>query len=1073
MSDRQSQLVGSNQVPNANVSSFRRYAAQNPPDSSNAQDSWENRERPDPRLSQGSLFPQGNSVALEGSRSSLVQDFHGFHDSARTHPVNSGTNFSTTGRPFPGGQVTPTPNQTHLGQYTGTQARVTPPNVSSEPITTYNSPSSQVNLPYISRLRLSNAQYSGAQLCSGDTVPKPKTGNLVGSDAQSQYTAEAKTGVLQRPGLIPRPGIPQTSYPAASQPGVALATDTQQLPRPDLSSFGIALRVREGDISENYLASLNNAVNTRNQTGSQNLTSSAESTVNAAVNNFLPVACSEEVFKPVHPSFMRISVGMFPNAPTLRSRFPLPVGAIVQPLAEPPVGEQSIPVVNFGKAGIIRCRRCRAYINYLSMFVDGGRKFRCNFCGFLSDVPSDYYCPLDNSGRRLDANERPELTCGSVDFVAPSEYMVRPPMPPTYLFVIDVSASSVSCGALNCFISSIRQSLDFLLGEDRTRIGIITFDSTVHFYGLKSSSENLNGKLDPIMAVVSDVDDVFLPIPHGCLVKLQECRESLEILLDRLENMFAISKDGGGAVGPAVSAGFLLLQSCGGRLVLMTSSRPTLGVGALSKSALEGGERSSPNIVGTDKERQYLEPDNTFYKKTAVNMSRAQISCDILLCSGSNIHSELATLTPLAKYTGGEILYLSRFEASKDYIVLIRSLRRMVSRETAWEGVMRIRCTRSVKCHGFLGRFFMRSTDLLTLPNTDSDKTYGVEFVLEDNDIRTEAFAAQCAVLYTASGGERRVRIHTIAIPVTRNMADLFCYADIGSMTNLIMRTCADAVLNKNFETVRKEVTESLVQALVKYQQGGSQLQSQYSAVSNLNSQLVLPQPLRLLPLCIQGILKSPLLSREASIAASMLLDDKSFLHSLVDIFSVALSSAYVYPNIVPLFPLDEESNANQVGMSLPGGPLSVKLPEGLRASAAHVLHSHRVVLIDEGISLWIWFGSSVKPSFVQELVAETSEEIASVFGTTGSISPQYIARAFLCTVKPGYTSSASRARAVVQSILACRLSWTPVRVVFQGDPLEARILSLMVEDRTVNQPSYTEFLSSIQRQVQSRLTSS
>jgi hypothetical protein len=104
----------------------------------------------------------------------------------------------------------------------------------------------------------------------------------------------------------------------------------------------------------------------------------------------------------------------------------------------------------------------------------------------------------------------------------------------------------------------------------------------------------------------------------------------------------------------------------------------------------------------------------------------------------------------------------------------------------------------------------------------------------------------------------------------------------------------------------------------------------------------------------------------------------------------------------------------------------------------------------------------------------ETNEEIASEHNGAGSsISPQYLARAFRCAPKPGYTSSASRARALVASILSCRLPWTPIRVVFQGDPLEARILSLMVEDRTVNQPSYTEFLSSIQRQVQSRLTNS
>eukprot|EP00871_Galdieria_phlegrea_P005537 jgi/Galph1/5985/GphlegSOOS_G4539.1 len=925
--------------------------------------------------------------------------------------------------------------------------------------------------PDLSRLTLNQAQIASSaslQESSAHKSPIPAT------RASSGYmvSGEQRHQILPRPGLAPSLTSTQTNVPSQVRTGLPVTSDTLQLPRPDFSPTGISLRIRDGDISGNYLSSLSQAANDMRQSGSTVSNASVEATTNTAMNTFLPVTCSEEVFRPVHPKYMRFTIGMFPNAPNLRSKFPLPVGAVVQPLAEPFPGEPPIPVVNFGKAGIIRCRRCRAYINYLSMFIDGGRKFRCNFCGFLSDVPAEYYCPLDATNKRLDANQRPELTCGSVDFVAPSEYMVRPPMPPTYLFVIDVSASSVSCGALNSFIGSIRQSLDYLLGDDRTKVGLVTFDSTIHFYGLKSSTDNSTEKIEPYMAVVSDVNDVFIPFPEGCLVNLKDCLESLDTLLDRLETMFLGNKDSGGAVGPAVSAGYLLLQSHGGKMILMTSSKPSIGPGALSKNAQEGSERANQNCVGTDKEKQFLEPDSTFYKKTAVNMSRSQVSCDILLCTPSSGHFDLATLTPLAKYSGGEILFLSKFNPYKDYPRLVDSLRRIVSRETAWEGVLRIRCTRSVKCYGFLGRFFMRSTDLLTLPNTDADKAYAVEFVIEDNDIRTQAFAAQCAVLYTASCGERRVRIHTIAVPVTRNMADLYRYADIGSMTNLILRTCAESVLNKNFDNVRKDLVDLLVQSLVKYQQGNSQSASQYSAASISSTQMVLPEPLRLLPLCIQGLLKSTILCREACVAASMLLDDKSFLHSMIDTFSIRMSSSYLYPNIVPLFPLEEQKDAIRVGLPSADAPLSVYLPEGLRASAADVLHSHRVVLIDEGVALWIWIGSSVKQEFLQQLLNEASDTLGFIPNFSNSpISPELLARAFLQKPKTSYSSSASRAKAIVQCVQNCRYPWTPVQVVFQGDPLEARVLSLMVEDRTFSQPSYAEFLASIHRQVQPRLS--
>ena len=61
-------------------------------------------------------------------------------------------------------------------------------------------------------------------------------------------------------------------------------------------------------------------------------------------------------------------------------------------------------------SGIVRCRRCRAYINPFVTFVDGGRRWRCNLCTLPNDVPSDYYSPLDRNGKRSDLNERPELS---------------------------------------------------------------------------------------------------------------------------------------------------------------------------------------------------------------------------------------------------------------------------------------------------------------------------------------------------------------------------------------------------------------------------------------------------------------------------------------------------------------------------------------------------------------------------------------------------------------------------------------------------------------------------------------
>ena len=46
------------------------------------------------------------------------------------------------------------------------------------------------------------------------------------------------------------------------------------------------------------------------------------------------------------------------------------------------------------------------------------------FAGFTDETPRDYQCNLGPDGRRRDADERPELCRGTVEFIATREYMV-------------------------------------------------------------------------------------------------------------------------------------------------------------------------------------------------------------------------------------------------------------------------------------------------------------------------------------------------------------------------------------------------------------------------------------------------------------------------------------------------------------------------------------------------------------------------------------------------------------------------------------------------------------------------
>ena len=77
--------------------------------------------------------------------------------------------------------------------------------------------------------------------------------------------------------------------------------------------------------------------------------------------------------------------------------------------------------------------------------LDQGTRWKCNLCFVPNDFPPNFdFDPITNS--YVDRNQKIELKCPIYEFIAPVEYMVRPPQPPAYLFVIDVSWSAVSSG---------------------------------------------------------------------------------------------------------------------------------------------------------------------------------------------------------------------------------------------------------------------------------------------------------------------------------------------------------------------------------------------------------------------------------------------------------------------------------------------------------------------------------------------------------------------------------------------------------------------------------------------------
>ena len=65
----------------------------------------------------------------------------------------------------------------------------------------------------------------------------------------------------------------------------------------------------------------------------------------------------------------------------------------------------------------------------------------------------------------------------------------------------------------------------------------------------------------PQMMVVSDLDDIFVPLPDDLLVNLSESRNVVEAFLDSLPPMFQNNVNVESAFGPALKAAYMVMVS--------------------------------------------------------------------------------------------------------------------------------------------------------------------------------------------------------------------------------------------------------------------------------------------------------------------------------------------------------------------------------------------------------------------------------------------------------------------------------------------------------------------------------
>lgn len=726
------------------------------------------------------------------------------------------------------------------------------------------------------------------------------------------------------------------------------------------------------------------------------------------------------------PRFMRMSLYTVPTTKELLHQSRLPLSVVMQPLADVGPGEEVPPLVNFGEAGPLRCQRCRAYINPFVKFIDGGQRYVCSLCSVPNEVPREYYCNIDGYGVRRDIANRPELSKGSVEFAATKAYEGRPVTEPVFLFLIDVSSEGVANGMLGQVAMTIQASLDELALEDRTRVGIITYDSTVHFYPIRENQKSQE------VHIISEIEEPFVPLPPSFLVNATLHRPAIDALLSKLPKMYAGTQEGRSAFGAALAAAHQAIESTGGRIMVFQSSLPNFGPGALAR-------RDNPSIYGTEKEKALFAPQSPYYEKLGAALARSLVSVDLFLFPKSYI--DVATLSVLSRRTNGYIFFYNGFRSDHHGAKLFNELSRCLSAVHAYDGLLRVRASGSLTVEKYYGNLSMASPTDVSLPALDARTTVSCSLGYTDKLDENKDVIIQCALLYTAANGERRIRVHNICLPVSNQLTNVFRTSDLDGV---VAGHCRQQLCGDNYQQVGGNVRDALmtltIDTLTMYRK--------YCSATSAPGQLILPETLKLMPLYSLAFQKS--LAVRATNDVSV--DKRMFYAFLMGSLSVDGIIRLMHPRMYSISQIEDGSPIglpNSIGESI--------LPPQLSLTAEK-LDPREGYLLEDGQTMYLWVGRQIASAF-----------LSSVFGVMSTEelppSPYFIPQ--LQKIDNGVSK---RVRSIIETLEGRNQYFPQLCLVRQGDPAESFFLSYLVEDRMGQSKNYVDYLCHLHKVIQSNL---
>ncbi|VDM63173.1 unnamed protein product [Angiostrongylus costaricensis] len=671
----------------------------------------------------------------------------------------------------------------------------------------------------------------------------------------------------------------------------------------------------------------------------------------------------------VDPSVFRCTLNMVPQTEELLRNSRLPLGLTLHPFRD----MKNLNIIQ--TSTIVRCRYCRTYINPY-VFLPNSRHWRCNLCNRNNDLPDDF-CWDPNTKSFGDPVNRPEIKHPTVEFIAPSEYMLRPPQPAVYVFVLDVSAVAVESGYLFAFSEQLLINLDQLPGDDRTQVAFVCVDSMVHFYQFGPGQRH-----SPKELIIDEIDETFLPSYDGILVPLKKNIDAVRSFVEKIPVFFENANSTSNCLGSALK------------------------------------------VVHDLIEVQNLGPATDFYKCLALECTGHQIAVDLFMLNTQ--YADIATLSEAAKFSSGCVYYFPKYHYLNDTTQVKRFERiftRYLTRKIGFEAVLRIRCSRGLSLSTFFGNFFVRSTDLLALANVNPDSAIAVQVSMEEKLSATVCF--QAALLYTSSKGDRRIRVHTMCLPTTTDLAQVYNNFDLKATISLIAKIGVDRSMSGfPLSDSREAIVNAVVDSFAAYQKTIRQ---------GRPGGLLAPRRghLRLFPLYALAMLKHTSFCTGRSVK----LDDRIAAMLVLRFCPLEQILSEFYPQLYRL---------NEILQYDEG-----KWPSSLPLSYEYI-NRDGIYLIEAGSAIYLYVSSNANFQLLQDL-----------FGCSYTNIDEHSFRCY-------ENAFSEKVHNFVRYVTSLKFYLGPIVIVKEDSPIRDAVVTRLVDDRTESTHSYVEFLQHIKREINS-----